>query len=310
MGKKLGIRSAMLAACITASGASGVAFAVYELERNDPITTPQHLVIGSGGSAQATGVIGVLSGPATNDVDFYSFDGQAGDVVTINIDGGIKPTGSSSRSVDTVLAVFGPFGSQPYHVWRQNDDYGTKDAGSTSPWDARIDNFRLPSTGTWIVGVSSSPRSFRDGGTLVSSSLNSLSNGSYTLMISGVTPPVQIINIEIKPGSGDLAPINLKSRGSIPVALLSSPEFNALEVDIDPNSLTFGATGSERSLVRCGKDGEDVDGDGRLDLVCHFDNQDAGFDQGDTEGVVKGARAGRPFEGRGWLKVIPVKKKF
>jgi pre-peptidase len=304
MNSKLGVRSALLAFLAVSSLASGVALAVYEVERNDPITAPQHLVIGSGGSAQVTGVVGVLSGAATNDVDFYSFEGQAGDVVTVNIDGGIKSTG---RSVDTVLAIFGPFGSQPFHVWRQNDDYGTPDAGSSSPWDARIDNFRLPSTGTWIVGVSSSPRMFRDGGTLISSSLNSLSNGSYVLMISGVTPPVQQINIEIKPGDGDIAPINLKSRGSIPVALLSSSEFNALEVD--QNSLTFGATGSENSLVRCGKDGEDVDGDGRLDLVCHFENTAAGFDSDTEEGIVKGTRAGRPFEGRGWLKVVPVKKK-
>ena len=48
-------------------------------------------------------------------------------------------------------------------------------------------------------------------------------NGSYKLIISGVTPPelVQYMNIDIKPGGDEEARINPKAKGNIPVALLS-----------------------------------------------------------------------------------------
>jgi len=79
------------------------------------------------------------------------------------------------------------------------------------------------------------------------------------------------VNIDIKPGS-DTNPINPKSKGKIPVAILSTPDFDAPSM-IDVSSLTFGKHGSEESLVFCNEEGEDVNGDGLLDLVCHFDNQ-------------------------------------
>jgi len=311
--KKLDARSAVMAVFLAASVASDAAFAILEIEPNNTITTAQHLVIGSGGSVEVNGSLGavVTSVSATFDVDFYSFDGREGDVVTIDIDGGIKPAGSSLRSVDTILALFGP--GPIFKKLCANDDGGFPlDPGSISPFDARIDNppCRLPVTGTYTVGVSSWPNTLLDGGILTVTGLNSESNGSYTLIISGITAPaVQQINIEIKPGSGEFAPVNPKAKGSIPVALLSSAQFNALEVDYP--SLRFGATGNEISWVRCDKDGTDVDGDGRLDLVCHFDNQAAGFASGDLSGIVRGKTAdGRPFEGRGLLKVVPGKRQF
>lgn len=301
MKKQRGIRYAVLAAFLAASGVTGAALAVDEVEFNNLIQTPQKLTIGSDG-VTVNAVMGVVTGPMVADADFFSFDGKEGDVVTIDIDGGMKPSGTG-RSVDTILAIFGPCGIQCH---RQKDDATPLDPGSISPWDSRLDLVRLPVTGTYTVGVSSSPRSFRPDGTTTSTSLNSNSNGSYTLVITGVTPSVQQINIEIKPGSGDLAPLNPKSRGNIPVALLSSAQFNALEVEVNPQSLTFGAAGDEASLSRCNKGGTDVNGDGRLDLVCHFENQSARFEPGDLEGIVKGKTSRGLFEGRGLLKVVPV----
>src|SRR5258708_31710363 len=108
--KKLDARSAVMAVFLAASVASDAAFAILEIEPNNTITTAQHLVIGSGGSVEVNGSLGavVTSVSATFDVDFYSFDGREGDVVTIDIDGGIKPPGSSLRTADTILALFGP----------------------------------------------------------------------------------------------------------------------------------------------------------------------------------------------------------
>jgi hypothetical protein len=62
------------------------------------------------------------------------------------------------------------------------------------------------------------------------------------------------------------------------------------------------------SLVRCLRAGKDFNGDGRLDRVCHFDNERSGFTWQDTIGTVTGTRGGKAFEGRGDLKVVPAEK--
>ena len=299
-------RKLVMGAILAALWPSAAALAAAEMEPNDVIGSAQALDIGTNGTAAVDGVIGVTSGTATNDVDFYSFEGKEGDVVVVDIDGGMKAAGQG-RSVDTLLAIFGP--GPAFKKLRENDDGGSPvDEGSVHAYDARIVYFRLPATATYTVGVSSYPRSFRDGGVLASNSVTtSTANGSYRLIISGVTPPVQQINIDIKPGNDDHAPVNPKSRGVVPVALLGSAEFDALA--IDPDSLTFGATGNESSLRRCHMQGEDVNGDGRPDVVCQFENQDARFTPGDLEGIVRGkTAAGRNFEGRAPIKVVPAKR--
>lgn len=92
--------------------------------------------------------------------------------------------------------------------------------------------------------------------------------------------------IDIKPGSLPNS-INPKSRGKIPVAVLSNPDFDAPNL-VNRTSLTFGRTGDETSLAFCNKSPEDVNGDGSPDLVCHFDTVKASFQLGDTRGVLKG----------------------
>ena len=108
--------------------------------------------------------------------------------------------------------------------------------------------------------------------------------------------------------------MNPKSKGKIPVALLSHradpakniEEFKAL--DVKTRSLKFGSTGEEYSYLGCNKEGVDVNADGLLDLVCHFDNQAAKWDENDVAGILKGETgAGKAFEGRGWLNVKPPK---
>jgi len=297
-------RYAVLAAVVMA--APGLAQAVSESEANHPIGLAQTLGIvaeagQSTGGAVVDGVIGNLSGAAIADVDYFTFNGQEGDVVTLDIDGGM----GGGRNVDTVLAVFGP----GYALLRMNDDAGYPlDPGSTHPYDSRITNFRLPATGAYIVGVSSYPRRFVNGGGVSSSSLGTNANGDYTLLISGVTVPVLQINIDIKPGSGDVAPINPKSRGKVPVALLGASDFTVQDVDV--GSLTFGHSGNEASLSKCGEP-TDVNGDVWRDMVCHFENQEAKFESSDDEAILKGKlQDGSAFEGRGWLKVVPVKAQY
>lgn len=298
---KLMTRSAM---CVAMLALPGLALAVSEREANHPVGNAQLVEITSDGAptggATLDGVIGNNSGPAVLDTDYYVFEGQAGDVVTLDIDMGM----GGLRNVDTVLAVFGP--APAYAILRMVDDAASLDSGSISRLDSRIDAFRLPTTGTYVVGVSSYPRRFANGGGTTSNSVTgSTANGDYTLVISGVTVPMLQINIEIKPGSGEVAPINPKSRGKVPVALLGAADFSVDEVDTA--SVTFGHSGDEASLSKCGTP-SDVNGDLFPDLVCHFENQDAKWAPSDEEGVLRGKlRSGTKFEGRAWLKVVPVK---
>ena len=282
--------------------ASGVAQAagqvvINESEPNSTITYAQKIDASSGNVA-ISAVLGNLSGSIANDTDFYEFYGMEGDVVTLDIDGAMGGT----RSFDSYIAIFGP--GPAFEVLRSNDDAFPIDEGSISRYDSRLENFVIPASGYYVVGVTAYDRQFRNGGNLTTG--KTFGNGDYKLVITGVTPQVQQISIEIKPGNDEIAPINPRSKGKIPVALLSSSKFDAMNVDV--SSLTFGATGDESSLSHCGQSGEDVNGDGRLDLVCHFENQSAGFEKGDLEGIVRGKmRWGTRIEGRGFLKVVAEK---
>jgi hypothetical protein len=122
----------------------------------------------------------------------------------------------------------------------------------------------------------------------------------------GCEPPVIEVTIDVKPGSFPNS-INPKSKGKIPVAVLSSPDFDATS-DVDQDSLTFGRTGDEDSLAFCSSSPEDVNDDGLYDLVCHFYTQHTGFECGDTEGILKGQSVdGVPIEGSDSVKIVPCK---
>jgi hypothetical protein len=44
-------------------------------------------------------------------------------------------------------------------------------------------------------------------------------------------------------------------------------------------------------------------------MVCIFDNQATRFDPSHEKGKLTGTIGGKQFQGEGWLKVIPVKRK-
>ena len=80
--------------------------------------------------------------------------------------------------------------------------------------------------------------------------------------------PILETTIDIKPG-WDPNTVNPRNRGRIPVAILSTKDFDASS-QVDQNSLTFGSTGNEESLVSCNRRPRDVDGDGLKDVICYF----------------------------------------
>ncbi len=106
--------------------------------------------------------------------------------------------------------------------------------------------------------------------------------------------------VDIKPGS-DRNSINLKSKGVVPVAVLTTDGFDAS--DINPGTVQFaGAT-----PVRCTQ--EDVDQDGDLDLLCHFKTQDLDLDENSTEATLTGSTyASQPVVGTDAVNIVPKDK--
>jgi 6-phosphogluconolactonase len=116
---------------------------------------------------------------------------------------------------------------------------------------------------------------------------------------------VLTVGIEIKAPALPPVPINPRSNGKIPVAILSTLSFNAV-ADVDTRSLTFGRTGNEASMVFCDTAGEDINDDGLADLVCHFDTQRSGFMAGDNSAVLKGKTlTGRTIQGQEVIRTVP-----
>jgi hypothetical protein len=91
------------------------------------------------------------------------------------------------------------------------------------------------------------------------------------------------VTIDIKPGSATNS-INPESLGIIPVAILTTDTFDALQVD--PLSVTFGVLPVSEAHSRGHV--EDVDGDGDADLLLHFETQATDIGCMDTEVFLSG----------------------
>src|SRR6266581_1983470 len=61
-----------------------------------------------------------------------------------------------------------------------------------------------------------------------------------------VIAPAIVVRISIKPNAAPPVPISVAGNGAIPVAILSTPTFNAV-ARVKASSLTFGHTGNEQS---------------------------------------------------------------
>lgn len=134
----------------------------------------------------------------------------------------------------------------------------------------------------------------------ITSSGSGIGDAIITLVVAAA--PLEV-GLDIKPGSA-VNSYNSRSRGRIPVALLSTEDFDAPTQTMIP-LLTFGRSGDEQSLAGCGHAGEDVNGDGYLDLVCHFFAEATNFRFGDTEGVLRGETTdGRLIEGTDSIRVL------
>lgn len=108
------------------------------------------------------------------------------------------------------------------------------------------------------------------------------------------------VTIDIKPGTYPNS-INLKSNGLISVAILTTEDFDAGQVD--PDSVTFCPDGAHKAHEVPHM--EDVDGDGDYDQVYHFHTQETGIACGDTEATLTGQTwEGTPVSGTDNIRTV------
>lgn len=101
--------------------------------------------------------------------------------------------------------------------------------------------------------------------------------------LRAVLEPEQLeVEIDIKPGS-DENRVNTNGGGALPVSVITSDAFDALIVDIE--SVTFGPGHASPTLSAI----EDVDGDGDLDLLLHFNESATGLQPRDDDACLEGA---------------------
>jgi hypothetical protein len=107
-----------------------------------------------------------------------------------------------------------------------------------------------------------------------------------------VLVPIQA-QMDIRPDS-DSNTVNPRSEGVIPVAILTTETFDAQTVN--SQSVRFGP--SQVAIAHKTGHFEDVDNDGDVDLVLHFQTQETGIACGDTEASLSGETLdGTPIEG-------------
>jgi hypothetical protein len=124
-----------------------------------------------------------------------------------------------------------------------------------------------------------------------------------------ITPPDPTVGvqIDIKPGS-DSNPIHPSGRGNLPVAILGSETFDAMDVNVTTLALGPDAAAPSHDLTKPGLFADhlrDVNDDGFTDLVSHYRTQETGISPDDAEACITGDLLdGTPFEGCDTISVV------
>jgi hypothetical protein len=123
--------------------------------------------------------------------------------------------------------------------------------------------------------------------------------GNVATGVQKVTVKPYPIIVDIKPGSSTNV-VNFRNRGVVPVAVLTTADFDATTLNVA--SLKFGPGGATEAHGR--GHFEDVDGDGDIDLMLHFNTQATGLTNSDGSATLVGTtRSGIPVAGSDVLNV-------
>jgi PKD repeat protein len=270
---------------------------------------------GDGSGVQALALAGknftlshtyVDNGSYTVTVTVSDDDGGVGSdqltVTVLNVDPTVNAGADAEVTSGEMYHLVGSF-SDPGIIdfpwsWTVDWGFGTPAAGSTDDQSAPINaSTQVCAAGTYQVVLSVTDK---DGGT-----------GTDALTL---TVPYYVVDIEIMPAS-NRRPINMGQRGVLPVAILSTVDFDAR--DVAPASLMLGDETDPDTPVAQRSNGtyrtsiEDVNGDGLPDLVVMFEvpalvaNGDLTLDT--TELVLRGflSNACTNFRGAQSVVIVP-----
>jgi uncharacterized delta-60 repeat protein len=212
-----------------------------------------------------------FDGDGTVRTDLFGGTDDLAHSVAIQANGKIVATGSTQASF--VAPVLGGFGLARYTMEGSLDtSFGTGGRMTTDfgPGVDSASGVALQGDGKIVTAGSSSLRDFA------------------VARYLGDSTAIEV-SVDVRPGT-DSNPINLRSQGAIPVAILSTDAFDATTVD--SNFVCFGDDDnpSERDCTGAHGQGhyEDVNGDGRPDLLLHYDVTETGIDPGDTRACLTG----------------------
>lgn len=153
---------------------------------------------------------------------------------------------------------------------------------------------------------------------IVSCEISDSNGEANTLLFDDLTftpseDEVLEVLVDVKPG-GDENPINLGAGGKIPVAILTTPDFDAATVDVASvmvvDSDGAGAPVNQKKNGSYQASLSDVDGDGDQDLVLHFEQPvleaNGVLDVDTTELILTGqTTGGEAFEGGDTVTLTP-----
>lgn len=149
--------------------------------------------------------------------------------------------------------------------------------------------FQTAETGSYVLMITASKEGFK-----------SESREVNFAIIEKEADLAQEVEIDIKPSSEPNS-INLKSKGKIPVSILTTDEFDASTVN--PVTVSFAEAFPVRWTL------ENVDGDGYMDLLFHFKTQELNLDQDSTEATLTGITYdGRIIAGTDTVNIVPKHK--
>lgn len=286
-GPKLAVvPAALVAASLVFAGVAAGDAAPGASESGDSSDLPAGAQVLAGAVGSVTGTL-----EGTGDVDLYRF--CAGD------QGFTVSTVNAATGIDTQLFVFD--GEARAVAFNDDRDATLQSRLSFAPVGAA---WGMPA-GEYLVAVGSYynratnaagatlfessiekqvPAAARDDLVLAGWERKGRPEGAYRIDFTGTvdcTPAPASgpagVGLDVRPGS-DENPVNTRSPGRLPLALLGSSDLDVATVD--PATVTVGPGGAALvgpvSL-------EDSDGDGHVDLVGHVRVPDLGLEPGDTE---------------------------
>lgn len=203
------------------------------------------------------------------------------------------PGGSAQASVTVTVIIPPPV---PTVTFTANNLQINQGQSASLTWDSTnavtvtINGASMPVDGTMIVSPVATTTYL----------LHAAGQGG-SVQASLAVAVILAVVIDVKPGDS-VNTINSKSKGKIPVAILSSASFDA-STKVNVSTLTFGHSGNEASLAFCAI--QQVNADGLMDLMCHFDTETAAFLATDTVAILKGkTTAGVAFQSTDSVRIV------